>query len=421
MSRYIQGTSHIDKDDELYQKSQRSNKILILRNSGILYCFLIRENRICKAVREEYDPFPIGTVLIGKAVNVVKQIGGAFFGLENIKGAGGTTGYLPLKENTPVIPLNRKPDGRILAEDEIVVQVAKEALKTKPLQLTTEISLAGQFVVIKRGSGNVGYSAKCGEEEKSRLQEAFREWEGKLQDIDIIFRTNAQYVENELWEEELIDLISQFHKIDCSGQMRTAYSVLWKPEPFYLNFLKDIPLPDLDEVVTDEPELYEELKKHPYAKRIPVRLYADNQISLQSVYSLNTRIRELLSSKVYMKSGAYLMIEPTEALISVDVNTGKAQKKAEPEEFYFQINMEAVKEVCYQLSARNLSGMVLIDFINMKDREHIKKLLSALKEETAKDSVTTCFVDFTKLGLAELTRKKTMRTLSYTMRGWKEQ
>lgn len=137
------------------------------------------------------------------------------------------------------------------------------------------------------------------------------------------------------------------------------------------------------------------------------------------MYALNTRLQELLGKKVYMKSGAYLMIEPTEALVAIDVNTGKAEKKMEPEAFYFKTNLEAVKEVCYQLSARNLSGMILVDFINMKDREHEKELMEALKREAAKDSVTTRFIDLTRLGLAEITRKKTSRALSYTLREWK--
>lgn len=119
-----------------------------------------------------------------------------------------------------------------------------------------------------------------------------------------------------------------------------------------------------------------------------------------------------------MKSGAYLVIEPTEALVAVDVNSGKAEKKTEPEEFYFQTNLEAVKEVCYQLSVRNLSGMILVDFINMKDKQHTEMLIEALKKETAKDSVPTRFVDLTKLGLAEITRKKTSRGLGYTLRDW---
>lgn len=425
MSRHIQSTPHLDKEDELYRKTLRSNKVLILRNQGILYAFLIRENRIYKVVKEEQCRFPIGIVLIGKVANVVKQIDGAFIKMESIKGRESAVGYLSLKENDICRPLNRKPDGRIISGDEIAVQVAKEAQKSKNFQLTTKISLTGRFVVVKKGTGKVHYSHKFGRAERERLQEEFDTWKaeteqnGLLRDIDITFRTNASAVKGEIWKEELIDYISQISEIDQISQTRTTYSILWKPETAYLDLLKNLPFASLDEIVTDEKDVYEDLLKHPYANGTPVRLYEDDRISLQKVYSLNTRLQELLSRRVYMKSGATLMIEQTEALVSIDVNSGGAEKKTDSEAFHFKINMEAVKEVCYQLSARNLCGMILIDFINMKDKEHVEELLHALKEETKKDPVLTSFVDYTKLGLAELTRKKTSAPLQDIIRDWK--
>lgn len=430
VSRYIQGAVRLEKEHELYRKDKRSNKILILRNQGILYSFLIRDDRIYKVAREEKEEFPIGTILLGKVTNVAKQFQGAFFSLESSKGPNGKTGFLQLKENVLYRPVNREADGRILNGDEMPVQIIKQAKGTKPPQLTTEYSLAGQFAVIKRGSGRVTYSAKLGEEEKQGLKEAFEQWKDSLsaeghktadsfRKWDITFRTNAPFAESEMWKKEVIDLISQLEKIDQLSQTRTVYSRLYEPEAFYLDFIKEQPVSDLEEIVTDERDVYEVLKKHPYTASVPVRFYEDDRISLQSVYALNTRLQELLGKKVYMKSGAYLMIEPTEALVAIDVNTGKAERKTEPEEFYLRANLEAAKEVCYQLSARNLSGMILVDFINMRDREHVKELIEVLKQETLKDSVTTRFIDLTRLGLAEITRKKTSRTLQYTLRDWK--
>lgn len=430
VSRYIQGAVHPENEHELYRKGIRSNKILILRNQGILYSFLLRDGRIYKAVREEEEEFPIGTILLGKVTNVAKQFQGAFFSLEPVKGQKGRTGFLQMKEKADYRPVNRTADGRILNGDEMPVQVIKQAKGTKPPQLTMEYSLAGQFVVIKRGSGRVTYSAKLGEEEKRRLGEAFERWrdglsakESETADLfrkwDITFRTNAPFAEQEMWKKEVIDLISQLNSIDQLSQTRTVYSRLYEPEAFYLDFIKEQPISDLEEIVTDERDVFEVLKEHPYTSLMPVRFYEDDRISLRSVYALNTRLQELLGKKVHMKSGAYLMIEPTEALVAIDVNTGKAEKKTEPEEFYLRANLEAAKEVCYQLSARNLSGMILVDFINMRDKEHVKELIKALKQETAKDSVPTRFVDLTRLGLAEITRKKTSRTLQYTLREWK--
>lgn len=424
MSRYIQGTSHLEREHELYRKGVQSNKILIVRSAGTLYCFLIRDNRICKVVREEKEEFPIGTVVLGKVLNVAKQFQGAFFALEDKKG-GGQTGFLQMKESACYRPVNREADGRLLSGDEMPVQIVRQAKGSKPPQLSVEYSLAGQFVVVKKGSGHVNYSGKLDVEKKERLGEEFEAWKKTAlietavsEKWDITFRTNAPFADPVIWQREILDLISRLNNIDQTGQTRTLYSRLYEPEAFYLDFIKDQNLSAIGEIVTDEKAVYEVLKDHAYTRFLPLRLYEDSRISLAGVYSLQTRLRELLSPKVYMKSGAYLMIEQTEALVAVDVNSGKAEKKAEPEEFYFRTNLEAVKEVCYQLSARNLSGMILVDFINMREKRHIDALVEALREETVKDQVTTRFIDLTKLGLAEITRKKTSHTLAYTLRDW---
>ncbi len=428
MSRYIQGAFRPDQEHELYQKEKKAGKILLLRNHGILYAFVIRDNRIYKVAREEKETFPIGEIVIGKVASVAKQFPGVFFSLKP-HGDKGQSGFLQMKECEGLKPLNRKADGRILCGDELPVQVIKQAKGTKPMQLTAKYFLNGQAVVVKKGSGRVAYSTKCSREEKAGLEEAFLIWRDGLiaedaekksffEGWDIIFRTNAPAVKAEVWQKEIIDLISQLNRIDSSGQTRTVYSSLYKPEDFYLELIRDQPLSLLEEIVTDEKDIFEKISHHPYIRHIPVRLYEDAKISLRSVYALDTRLKELLSPRVSMKSGAYLVIEPTEALVAVDVNSGKAAKKTEPEAFYFQTNLEAVKEVCYQLSVRNLSGMILVDFINMKDKQHTEMLIEALKKETAKDSVPTRFVDLTRLGLAEITRKKTSRGLGYTLRDW---
>lgn len=289
-------------------------------------------------------------------------------------------------------------------------------------------------MVIKRGNGRVSYSAKSGAEEKEQLKREFEGWReaisaeafslGEAENPpvfsawDIMFRTNAPFVKPEVWQREIVDLISQLKKIDQNSRSRTTYSKLHVPDAFYLEIIKSLPLTSLDEIVTQERDIYDVLTAHAYTQSVPVRLYEDERISLSKVYALDTRLRELLAPKVYLKSGACLMIEPTEALVAIDVNSGKAERKTDSEEFYFRTNMEAVREVCYQLSARNLSGMILVDFINMKEKAHVEALIQALKQETAKDQVTTKFIDLTKLGLAEITRKKTSRTLQYTLRDW---
>lgn len=426
MSRYIQGAPRLDEGDELYQKDKKANKLLLLKNGDTLYGFLVRDNRIYKAAREEKEDFPIGTIVLGKVQHVAKQFQGAFFALKDKKD-GGKTGFLQMGGHVSCQPVNREADGRLLCGDEMPVQIVKQAKGNKPPQLTLECSLAGQFAVVKKGSGRISYSAKIGREDRERIEESLDEWKSSAAETellshwdrwDITFRTNAPHVQPEIWRGEIVDLISQLRKVDRLSQTRAVYSRLYEPEAFYLDFIKDQPLSSVEEIVTDEKAVYEVLKAHAYTRFLPVRFYEDSRISLAGVYALDTRLRELLSPKVYLKSGAYLMIEQTEALVAVDVNSGKAEKKAESEEFYFKINLEAVKEICYQLSARNLSGIILVDFINMKDRRHAEVLIKALREETAKDQTPTRFIDLTKLGIAEITRKKDSRALADMLRDW---
>jgi ribonuclease G len=137
----------------------------------------------------------------------------------------------------------------------------------------------------------------------------------------------------------------------------------------------------------------------------------DTQLSLNSLYSLETKMREISQKKVWMKSGAYLLIEPTETLTVIDVNTGKYVGKGTKEETFFKINMEACYEICRQIRLRNLSGIILIDFINMTDEEHEKELMHTLKLRLKNDPITTTVIDITALGLVEITRKRTTKSI----------
>lgn len=360
MSRHIDGIAHLSKEHEIYQKNAEQCKVIIIRNHGVLYGFLLENGKITKISREEKNAYPIGTVLVGKVTNVLKQTEGAFVRIDGKN----TMAYLPLseKELSSIRVTNRKADGRVLQNDDVIVQIKKEPQKTKPY-------LVSGILECNRNTCN----------------------------------------------NESTDLIGQLENIDLYGQNRTVYSILYKPDVFYVEMILSLGNRENMEVVTD----CEDVSKHLTDCGIPCRFYMDTQISLSKIYSFDTRIKELLAKKVYMKSGAYLVIEPTEALISIDVNSGKAQKNVDHESYSLQVNMEAAKEVAYQLKVRNLSGMILVDFINLNRPESKKQLMNTLCSEISKDKITTKFIDFTRLGLAELTRKKTEKPLSYVLRDWK--
>ena len=139
--------------------------------------------------------------------------------------------------------------------------------------------------------------------------------------------------------------------------------------------------------------------------------YDDSICSLKAVYNLNKNLENALKPVVWLKSGAYLVIEQTEAMVVIDVNTGKAVKGKSLDENLYKVNLEAAYECCRQLRLRNLSGIIIIDFINMKDPMYMNNIKNVLTEELEKDSVPAKFVDITKLGLVELTRKKIRKSL----------
>ena len=185
--------------------------------------------------------------------------------------------------------------------------------------------------------------------------------------------------------------------------------------PTYIKNLRDIYDESYDEIITDCQDIYLNLKQYFENNSLTeygsLRLYNDDRITLSNLYGIPSKIEMALGSRVWLKSGGYLVIEPTEALTVIDVNSGKYEsKKGTPDNSAYKINMEAAEEIAYQLKLRNLSGIIIVDFINMKKNDN-EQLLSYLKKLCRKDSVPTDVVDMTPLGLVEITRKKINKTL----------
>ncbi len=167
------------------------------------------------------------------------------------------------------------------------------------------------------------------------------------------------------------------------------------------------------EIVTDQVSMQEPLERYcrEHELDVVVRLYQDKVLPLSVLYSVESKLETALASRVWLKSGGYLIIEPTEALTVIDVNTGKYEAGKDPQETYRRINLEAAEEVAIQLVLRNLSGIIIVDFINMQSASYNRELLNHLKALVQKDKVQTHVVDMTPLGLVEITRKKISKPL----------
>ncbi|MBO5092894.1 MAG: ribonuclease E/G [Lachnospiraceae bacterium] len=347
----------------------------------------------------------LDNIYVGKVKNIVEQIGAAF-----VEYSPGALCFLPLREY--------KGEKKLVAGDEVVVQICKEKQKTKEAGATLRLSFPGTCFVLTYGNRKIGYSSKLSEEEKRRLQSYCREsrlFVEVSREYGIVFRTNAGGAPDDLLEEELRTLKEEADKLVQNAPYRTCYSLLKKSIPSYLKSLQDFYSVDYEKILTDDAEIYEETKAYLKAQQPhdigKLSFYEDAALSLAKLYSVEARLSEALERKVWMKSGAYLVIDPTEALTCIDVNSGKASGGKGKKETYLQINLEAAEEIARQLVLRNLSGIIIIDFISMETRKQNETLLAFLREAVAADPVKTTVVDMTPLGLVEITRKKEKKSL----------
>ena len=352
----------------------------------------------------------LGNIYIGKVRNIVKNIQAAFVEIEN-----GMLCYLPLEDaQAPVYTKPKKKGQPLVQGDELLVQVSREAVKTKQPSVTTKISMNGKYLVFTIGNGKLGCSGKLSGAEKTRL----RQWgqEQKLpEDLGMIIRTNASGVAEEDLNTEFVRLMEQYIYLKGPATHRTACSCVLRARPAYLSSVLGSRSNFLKEILTDDKKIYEELSVF-LQEEMPedcnkLRFYEDRSYPRKAAWRLEKGMDEALSTKVWMKSGAYLIIEPTEALTVIDVNTGKYTGKKTPAETILKINLEAAHEVARQLSLRNLSGIIIVDFIDMESKEDQETLMRTLGEELSRDPVKTILVDMTRLGLVEITRKKVRRPL----------
>ena len=328
---------------------------------------------------EENTSGNVGDIFVGKVQNVVDNIHAAF------------------------VPLSECQGKTVKAGDEFVVQIKQAAVKTKQPVLTIFPEIAGRFAVVSTKSKTKGVSKKITEEEKKK--ELYKILEDFCEDpYGVILRTSAKAASEEEIRKECTGLLKQMHELMDYSEYKTRFSCLYREASFYLKYIRSLELSNFERIVTDLQSVYEEL--YPiYGDK--VELYSNDSYSLDKLLGISTKLEKACEKKVWLKSGGNLVIEPTEALTVIDVNTGKAvDGRRNKETTFYKINCEAAIEAARQIRLRNLSGIILIDFIDMKEREHVEQLMQLLREKLLEDKVKTVLVDITKLGLVEITRMK---------------
>lgn len=348
----------------------------------------------------------VGTVFVGKIKSIAPQMQAVF-----VEIAPGHTCYLDMGQIEHGWFLKRCREGQLTQGDELVVQLTKEPLKTKYAIVSTKVELPGQYMVLTNESRPVGYSAKLTREQKERLQQL----QLSPQSFSLIFRTNAATATEEELRQEFHSLSTAMQELEQNYRYRTCYSVLHRPKPFYARMLESIPRNSLEAVITDDLSIRQEFLKIYEADELTrekLVFYNNDACSLSQCYGLSKILDRALKEKVWMKSGAYLLIQQTEAMTVIDVNSGKKEaKKKQAEDYFLQVNLEAAEEISRQLRLRNISGICMVDFINLKQKEQQEILQQHLTRLLRQDPVGAQFVDFTRLGIAEITRKKLRKSL----------
>lgn len=386
-------------------------KLLITRQNNKIISSLFEEKDLIQVnIDDANTESLLGNIYVGKVKNIIKNINAAF-----VEIADGKMCYLSISDNMDPIFCNKKKDNKVNIGDELIVQVMKEDVKTKAPVVTCNINFTGKYVVLTHGKTRVGVSNKItSEQEKTRLKSIISKY--KSHAYGFILRTNALGAERQLIEQEIETVINLYDTMCQYGVFKTRFSVLYEAPSNFICDIRDGIANKLSAIITDDREFFEQINQYlsMYQKEDlkKLRFYEDSILSLNSLYGINGKIADGLKEKVWMKSGANLVIQPTEALTVIDVNSSKAVKgKNQAEETFFKINLEAATEIARQVRLRNLSGIIIIDFIDMDSTENQNIILRNLETLFMQDSVKTTVVDMTKLNLVEITRKKLRKPL----------
>lgn len=300
-----------------------------------------------------------------------------------------------------------------------MVQVVKEAVKSKDAIASTNLSFAGEYLVLTSTNCQIGISSKVPKEAAGRLRLFAEKTIPDTRQYGIIFRTNATKAEENQIYVEFQKLKSEYDTLTKSAPARTLYSCLYREQPQFLKMLRDMDKTKLQEVLTDDPEIYAQLNSatHQELREYSLRFYEDNMLALAKLYRVREQIESALKERVWLKSGANIIIQPTEALTVIDVNSGKNITGRDKLIYHYKINVEAAAEIARQLRLRNISGIILVDFIDLHDNALSAKLLEEFRGFLKKDSIPVQLVDMTRLGLVELTRKKQRKSLAEQLGG----
>ena len=363
-------------------------------------------------VERPSDKTIVGNIYKGRIDSIVPSIGAAFVDIGLDK-----KGFLYLSDIVepiePIAPVESKKR-EFKKGEEVLVQVVKEPISTKGPRLTTHIGLAGRYLVLMPQDANRGVSRRIeAREEKARLL-------GILEDIKVptdigyVVRTVASGKGKRELQRDVLFLLKLWRRISSFAQRNNAPALIYEDYDTVLRVIRDSFNDDISKLIVDSKDEYRRICNF-------LRVFSDDLIKKIGLFGEKTelfaakdierQIDKIYERKVFLKSGAYLVIEPTEGLVVIDVNSGRFRKKYDPEHMALAVNSEAAREAARQLRLRDLGGIIVIDFIDMEREEHRREVLRNLKDSLKDDRAKYEILGISKFGVVEMTRERVYRTI----------
>ncbi len=300
---------------------------------------------------------------------------------------------------------------------EILVQICKEPLGSKGARLTCHITLPCRNLVFMPMTDHIGISRKI-EDEDVRQQLRMDIEELRPAGTGFIVRTVAENATSEDLEADMEFLLHTWDEIQDLADKAQAPSLVYEDLDITLRVVRDVFSPDVDRVVVDEPKTFQRVLQfvETFAPGLKNKVQmCTEQLPLFDAYGIEMDVNRALDKKIWLRCGGYIIIENTEALTVIDVNTGRYVGKSGLEETIFKTNMEAVKEIAYQLRLRNIGGIIIVDFIDMEEESHREEVFAAMKEAVKKDKSRVNILKVSEFGLVQMTRKRNREDLSHMM------
>lgn len=373
-----------------------SKIIITKKNNYIISCLLDDKNRLLD-ISLDSSKFEniIDNIYVGKVSNVLPNIHASFIEYKK-----GENGFIPCV---------------LLQDQKVMVQVVKDAIKGKVPVLSKEPVITGKYAILITKHKGIHFSYKIRDSKKKEELKILYD-ELYIDNCGFIVRTKAEQEENDIIIKEIKSLHARYTAIKEGFNQSKMYTCLYRAPKSYLNYIIEARRNEITSIETNYKDVYDDIKNYleKYQEDdLKALHYYDpvNNPPFNVVYSLKKNLHEAFSRKIYLKSGGYLIIDYTEAMTVIDVNSGSDVSDIDAEDGYLQINLEAAGEAARHIRLRNLSGIILIDFINMYKNESKKILIDSLKVELDKDPMGPNVVDMTKLGIIEITRKRAKKPL----------